>query len=185
METASPGDGTVKRPRPRGVVRLVARLPVLAYRLRLGRLLGGRFILVRHRGRKTGKLRQTVLEVVRFDRERCEYIVVSAWGETADWFRNIERQPAVEVQTGRERFRPRQRFLDFDERLAELESYAREHPSAARTIGRWLGVPFDGSPEATASLARSVRMVAFRRTCQDEGADQASFQRSTAATTRP
>lgn len=167
--SAIPAAGPVTRPRPTGLVRLAARLPVLLYRLRLGRLLGRRFILVRHRGRKTGKLRHTVLEVVRVDSERREIMVVSAWGERAEWFRNLMHQPAIEVQTGRDRFQPLQRFLGFDERVIELDRYAREHPAAARTIGRWLGVPFDGSAEATAALARAVRMVAFRPADPGEG----------------
>lgn len=162
-EKRNEGPVSVTRPRPRGVTRLAARFPVLAYRLGLGRILGRRFILVRHRGRKTRKLRETVLEVVRYDGERREWLVVSAWGEHADWYRNICRRPAEEVRTGPERFAPQQRFLPVEERRAELARYAREHPRAARTLGRWLGVPFGGTPESSAALADAVRMVAFRR----------------------
>ena len=39
-------------------------MPIYLYRLDLGRLLGHRFLLLVHRGRKSGLLRETVLEVI-------------------------------------------------------------------------------------------------------------------------
>lgn len=81
--------GTVASGTPRGLLRLGLRLPVWLYRLRLGRLLGRRFVMVTHTGRKSGRQHQTVLEVVRYDPATGVVVVASGWGEKADWFRNI------------------------------------------------------------------------------------------------
>jgi len=148
--------------RPGGLLRWLARAPALAYRLRLGRLLGHRFILIHHRGRKTGKHHQTVVEVVRYDRARRESFVVSAWGERADWYRNLQHGPAIAVETAGRRYRPEVRFLDRDERVTELARYARDHRLAARAIGRWLGISFDDSPGSIERASGALRMVAFR-----------------------
>ncbi|MEO2169431.1 MAG: hypothetical protein ABGY42_15180 [bacterium] len=43
---------------PIGLKRLFFRLPIRLYQLRLGRLLGGRFVLLHHIGRKSGLARQ-------------------------------------------------------------------------------------------------------------------------------
>jgi len=43
------------------------KLPLLLYRLRLGWLLGKRFMLLTHVGRRSGKVRRTILAVLRFD----------------------------------------------------------------------------------------------------------------------
>jgi hypothetical protein len=51
------------RPKPVGALRLAFRLPIYLYRLDLGRLLGHRFLLLVHRGRESGLLRETALEV--------------------------------------------------------------------------------------------------------------------------
>jgi hypothetical protein len=59
-------------------------LPIYLYRLDLGRLLGHRFLLLVHRGRKSGLLRETVLEVLLHDPATNESVVLSAWGEKAD-----------------------------------------------------------------------------------------------------
>ena len=57
-----------RQSKPRGLLWLMFKLPVYIYRLRLGWLLGHRFLLLTHQGRKTGKIRHTVLEVIRYDK---------------------------------------------------------------------------------------------------------------------
>jgi deazaflavin-dependent oxidoreductase (nitroreductase family) len=97
--------------KPSGILRLAFRLPIYLYRLNLGWLLGHRGLLLIHRGRRSGLLRETVLEVVRYTPATKESVVLSAWGERADWYRNIKVSPALEVWTGGERYVPKQRFL--------------------------------------------------------------------------
>jgi hypothetical protein len=50
--------------RPHGLLRLGFKLPITLYRAHLGWLLGHRFLLLTHRWRTSGKIYQTVLEVV-------------------------------------------------------------------------------------------------------------------------
>ena len=57
-------------------------------------------------GRKSGRTYQTVLEVVHYDPATRESTVLSAWGERADWYQNILAHPAIEIQTGGERYTP-------------------------------------------------------------------------------
>ncbi len=139
-------------------------MPIYLYRLDLGWLLGHRFLLLVHRGRKTGLLHQTVLEVVLYDPSIRESVVVSAWGEDADWYRNLQKCPAIEIETGRESYEPLQRFLSPEEANAALASYERRHPWAARILGRLLGYPLGGPEAARRAFAESVCLVAFRPT---------------------
>ncbi|HLH26365.1 MAG TPA: nitroreductase family deazaflavin-dependent oxidoreductase [Chloroflexota bacterium] len=150
------------RRRPRGLLRLVLRLPIWLYRLRLGWLLGHRFLLLTHRGRKTGRVRRTVLEVVHYDPATRESIVAAAWQNRADWYRNIQARPALRVQTAGVRYTPAQQFLTPDERYAMLRGYERAHPLAAWIGARLLGIPFGRSEAALRAFAASLPMVAFR-----------------------
>ena len=79
--------------RPKGALALGLRLPSYLYRFRLGRLLGHRFLLLTHRGRKSGLTGRTPLEVLHFDPRSRESVVLSARGKKADWYRNIEASP--------------------------------------------------------------------------------------------
>jgi deazaflavin-dependent oxidoreductase (nitroreductase family) len=66
-------------------------------------LLGHRLRYLIHRGRKTGKHRETILEVVGYDPHTPEVFVVAGWGERGDWYRNLVAAPAIEVRVGRHR----------------------------------------------------------------------------------
>ena len=148
--------------RPPGrLARAALRLPTWLYRAHFGWLLGDRFLCVTHRGRKSGKLRRTVVEVVRFDQEALEAVVVAGWGPRTQWYRNLEVAPAVEVRIGPRRWRrPAQRLLDEEERAEVLGEYEREHPRAAKELARVLG----GSGVDDAGLremAERLRAVAF------------------------
>ena len=165
---AAPASGTRDpslrwlRSKPAGALRLAFRLPIYLYRLNLGWLLGHRFLLLGHRGRKTGLLHQTMLEVVLYDPTIRESVVVSAWGEDADWYRNLQKCPAIEIRTGRESYEPLQQFLSPEEANAALAGYERRHPCAARILSRLLSYPLGGPEVARRAFAESVRLVAFR-----------------------
>lgn len=147
--------------KPHGLPRLLFRLPVVIYRLRLGWLFGRRFLLVTHRGRRSGRIYRTALEVVRYDPATHESIVVAGYGPQADWYRNIQAHPALAVQTGLRRYTPLQRILTADQVYDELTDYERRH--------RWITKPllgrfyhYDGSEAARRELAAGLPMVAFR-----------------------
>lgn len=120
--------------------RRIARAPIPLYLYGLGRLLGQRFILLEHQGRLTGRIRRVVLEVVHHAPGRI--IVVSGYGPTSQWYRNIRAHPRVRVTTGGLRAvtgiaRP----LDHAEARAELDRYRSAHPRAAAALARALRVP--------------------------------------------
>lgn len=151
--------------RPSGVLRLAFKLPIALYRLRLGWMLGHRFLQVTHRGRRSGHVYRTVLEVVRYDRAARESVVVAGFAH-ADWLRNIQATPAVEVRTGTDRYAPAQRFLEADERFAVLARFQREHPWEAPIMLRLFGLrPATDRREREEqwrALADALPMVAFR-----------------------
>jgi len=152
--------GTLRGKRPTGLSRLFFRAPILLYRARLGFLMGGRFLMLEHTGRKSGRRRYTVLEVVRHDRQAGTYVVASGWGERADWFRNVIKAPEVTVSSGFRR-RPA-RAIRLSPELAERElcDYARRHPAAFRALARiMLGDAAEGDCHAAAQV---VPMVALK-----------------------
>lgn len=118
------------------IPRWLARAPIPLLRHGYGWLLGSRFLLLEHIGRRSGLPRYVALEVI--SAERGEWYVVSAYGERAQWFRNIVRQPRVRVWWLRLREVPCQAtVLD---RIAAREvytSYVNRNPRLARALARW------------------------------------------------
>jgi deazaflavin-dependent oxidoreductase (nitroreductase family) len=89
------------------------------YHRGFGRFLGHTFLLIAHQGRMTGKRRETVAMALTYDPETREAVVCSAWGPDTEWTRNLRAHPALEIQVGRERYVPEQRFLSADDAVVE------------------------------------------------------------------
>jgi deazaflavin-dependent oxidoreductase (nitroreductase family) len=138
----------------------VFKLPLLLYRLRLGWLLGKRFMLLTHIGRHSGKVRRTILAVLRFDRQTKEIYAVSAW-KGSDWYYNIQAAPALHVETGVVRYVPVQRALTPEEITTAFLAYRNKHPIFSRMICRIPGWKWDSSYDEFLALARTLRGVAF------------------------
>ncbi len=135
------------------------------YRVGLGWVLGHRFLSVGHRGRKSGKLRETVLEVAGYDPATRESVVASAYGTAADWYRNITVEPAQRVRTGRMDYVPEQRFLTAAEAREAAIEFCRRHKLEARLAPRALtaiGAVQEGAFTDPVELLASLPMVAFR-----------------------
>ena len=156
--------------RPYGFYRWLANAPRWFYRLGLGWLLGQRVMQVTHRGRTSGMVRQTVLEVLHFDRQTQEVLVVSGWEGKTDWYRNIEREPALEVRIGRVHYRPVQEFLSPEETTQLITRPVS--PASARSpfLGSLLGI----DPDAPEPLLRA-RVAAFFRGVRFHPADESKM----------
>jgi deazaflavin-dependent oxidoreductase (nitroreductase family) len=145
---------------------LILRLPAFLYRAHLGFLLGHRFLLLRHRGRRTGRRYDTVLEVLRYDPDTDESIVMAAWGPTSEWMRNVEAGTAEAVHTGRHSYAPSHRRLDQDEAASVLAAYERRHralaPIVRIVLSGFLGWRYDGTDDARRRAVDRLPLVAFR-----------------------
>ena len=126
--------------------RAVLRTPIWLYRLGLSGLMGGRFVLLTHRGRTTGRPRQAVLEVLDTNSVTGAILVASGFGDRAQWFRNIVREPRVLFQVGRERRRGTAVPLPPRESGRVLAHQAQKHPEAVGALMRALGHDVDGDP---------------------------------------
>jgi len=139
----------------------IFKLPVLLYRLRLGWLLGHRFMQLTHTGRKSGKVRRTILAVLHYNPQTREIYAVSAW-KGSDWYTNIQAAPARLVETGSVRYVPQHRPLTPEEIAAAFIAFRRQHPYFGRLICRIPGWKWDSTEAEFLALARTLRGVAFR-----------------------
>ena len=147
--------------KPAGFLKWAYNLPRFLYRWRLGWVLGHRFLMVTHLGRKSGRERQTVLEVVHYDPEIRECVVAAAYGSRSDWYQNIHVHPALVVQVGRECYTPQQRDLSPEETLFFMREYQRHHPRAFRQFMHLL-YAYDGTDAGLEELVQKIPAVAFR-----------------------
>ena len=145
---------------PTGLGRILFRLPIWLYRLGLGGLLGKRMVLVNHVGRKSGKLRQAVLEVVDFDKQSQRVVVTVGFGPKTAWYLNLLKKPETTIQLGWKKMEVTANQLSPQESGELLLAFAKKNPGEARFVG-WLGYEVDGSDEDWRAVGEDLIMMSF------------------------
>ncbi|MHB8133510.1 MAG: nitroreductase family deazaflavin-dependent oxidoreductase [Anaerolineaceae bacterium] len=147
---------------PNGLSRFAFRFPIWLYHAHLGWILGTRFVLLTHTGRKSGLPRQTVLEVVRYDQTTGACIVASGWNTKSDWFKNVVANPKIIFQVKNKRLSGIAERLAPEKGSQELFEYARHYPLAFRELARFMGYRVDGSEEDIREVGRMIPMFLFK-----------------------
>ncbi|HET7053493.1 MAG TPA: nitroreductase family deazaflavin-dependent oxidoreductase [Solirubrobacterales bacterium] len=148
------------------MLKRALRAPTALYRIGAGRLLGHRFLLLTHRGRRSGRSYRTMLEVVRWSPQTREAVVMSGFGPKSNWYLNALAGGAEEIQIAAERFQPGVRRLDVDEAVTALADYERCNrllaPGVRAMLSRLAGFRYDGSGAARRRLVEALPLLAFR-----------------------
>ncbi len=148
------------------VLRHLLRAPAFLYRWHCGWLLGHRFLLLTHTGRRTGRQYRTVLEVMDYRLDGPELVVMSGWGRNADWLRNIQASAKAEITVGTSHFTACHHQLVPEEAARVVAAYERRHrlatPLIRAVLTRLLGWRYDGSAAARRRLVTQLPLIAFR-----------------------
>ncbi|MEZ4866779.1 MAG: nitroreductase family deazaflavin-dependent oxidoreductase [Caldilineaceae bacterium] len=154
---------TTSRPAlPTGIKRWFFRLPIALYRLGLGWLLGGRFVLLNHIGRKSGQVRQAVVEVVRHDKATDTYTICSGFGPKTQWYQNLLATPDITIQVGARKLDVHAEPLSTSAGGDEMVDYARRNPTAAHKLAQFMGFQTDGSEASYREIGMQLPFVALR-----------------------
>ena len=134
--------------------RWMFKAPLTLWRLGLGPLIGQYLIVITTTGRKSGLPRHTMTEYHTLPNGRP--VVPCAFGERAQWFKNIQADPLVTIQMadGAESVRARRITAD-DELLTTYKLINRRNPVMLQWYLESVGVRVD--PED--ALAKKDRLV--------------------------
>ena len=136
----------------------INRIPTWMFKLGLGGLLGDRFAMVVHRGRKTGRMNTVIVEVANGSHADGRIVVVCAYGERAQWWQNLKHSPTVKLEIGGKTYMaPRHEFLQKKDTEEAIASYWRRYPKfgemlAGNSVFFYPG-PVSDHPFAPTSLA--------------------------------
>jgi len=149
---------SVRRPGMLG--RLFFRAPIVLYRIGLGGLMPMQLLLTTV-GRKSGRPRQAVVDVLRHDADTDTYYVTSAYGAHSDWYRNLQANPTVRVQVRWRKFSARATILPKEEAEEVLLDHWRRHRLYSRVTLRLVGLKAT-SEEEVRTAAAQLRVVAIK-----------------------
>jgi deazaflavin-dependent oxidoreductase (nitroreductase family) len=145
------------------------RAPILFDRPGLRWLLSDRLwpvpvMVLRHRGRRSGRLYSTPVEAIAEDRERGEVAISPMRGEQSDWYRNVVAGGLDEVRIRGQGFGAAWAPMSEQENRDALAGYLDAHPRYGRLVVRTLmrmhgleGDPLEALPERLPMLRLTLR----------------------------
>ena len=155
--------GVAKRRRP--LLFRLLRGPVYLYRLHCGWLLGHRFVLLTHTGRRSGEPHQTVLEVVEYTSRTPTVVVMSGFGANSDWLRNLEAGGPSSMTISTRAYPVSHRLLETEEAMEAFAGYERRNrfvePIVRRVLTRLLGWPYSGTVDNRRKLVEQLPLIAL------------------------
>lgn len=122
-------------PNPHGPLGLFLSLPLLLYRIGLGRSMRiVPFMILTTRGRKSGLPRHVMLE---YRRHGNKIYAVSGWGTQPHWYKNLAANPQVTVQLGtRDLYATATTVTNTAEAFRALYMFRRKSPIYAAIFAR-------------------------------------------------
>jgi deazaflavin-dependent oxidoreductase (nitroreductase family) len=141
----------------------IQKIHRVLYAIGLGPLVGRIILLLTTTGRKSGKKRVTPLQ---YEKIGGDYYIGAARGLKADWVRNLQSNPQVEIRVGAKRFEGTAEVVTDPCKFADfMEARLARHP---RMIGFIMekahGLPRRPSREQLEELAKNEAFVIVRPT---------------------
>lgn len=135
----------MNKQRPNTLLKVFFKIPLFVHKLGFGgweRLIGAQWMLITTIGRKSGKRRQAMVDVLLHDGQTDTYYVLSAYGSHADWVRNIQTNPRFEAQVRRRKFTARATTLSSKNAGEMLVQFYRLKPAYTRAVMNAAGMKF-------------------------------------------
>jgi len=140
----------------------VQRIHQRLYALGLGPLIGRIILLLTTIGRKTSQKRVTPVQYEVID---GDYYIGAARGVKADWFRNIQANPSVEVHVKSLHFKGHAEAITNQKRIADFLGYRlRTHPLMIGLMMKMHDLPMRPSRAQLEELAGTLALVIIHPT---------------------
>jgi deazaflavin-dependent oxidoreductase (nitroreductase family) len=164
----TPGYSPAQMKNLRRVFHAMNHFMVFLWKIGLGKLLnswpavGGRMLVIRHRGRKSGKEYLTPVNYAIVDNE---IYCTAGFGSGTDWYRNIMANP--DIQLWLPQGKRRARACDVSDSPCRVK-LLREITIASGLAGPLLGIDQSKlTDEQLASIAKDYRIIHFKVEPQD------------------
>ncbi|MFN8382440.1 MAG: nitroreductase family deazaflavin-dependent oxidoreductase [Anaerolineales bacterium] len=150
--------------RPSKLLKFFFKVPLFFHKIGFGgweRLIGAQWMLITTVGRKTGKPRQTMVDVMDYDKATDTYYIEAAYGERADWYKNIQSNPIFEGQVGRRKFKAKAGALSSEGSGDLLVQFYRQKPAYTRSVMAMAGMKFEDEDELR-ELGKNLMLLAVK-----------------------
>lgn len=155
---------TTLNKRPNALLKFFFKMPLFMHKIGFGgweRLIGAQWMLIATTGRKTGKRREAMVDVMDYDKEIDTYYIEAAYGTRADWYKNIKSNPVFEAQVGRRKFKARAEELAEKDTGEMLVQFFRRKPAYTRSVMAMVGITFKDEDELR-EIGKKLTLLAVK-----------------------
>ncbi|MBI3169067.1 MAG: nitroreductase family deazaflavin-dependent oxidoreductase [Chloroflexi bacterium] len=150
--------------RPNTFLKFFFKVPLFMHKLGFGgweRLIGAQWMRIITIGRKTGKPREAMVDVMDYDQAADTYYIEAAYGSRADWFKNIKANPIFEAQVGRRKFKACAEELNGKDTGEMLVQFFRRKPVYTRSVMAMVGMKFKDEDELR-EIGKDLTLLAVK-----------------------
>ena len=143
--------------RPNALQKFFFKIPVWFHKIGFGgweRLIGAQWMLITTVGRKSGKPRDAMVDVMDYDAATDTYYIEAAYGSRADWVKNIEANPRFHAQVGRRKFHASLSTLASADAGELMVRFYRAKPAYTRSVMAMVGMTFTGEDDLRAIASK-------------------------------
>ena len=136
--------------RPGKFLKFFMKVPVWFAKIGFGgweKLIGAEWMLITTRGRKSGTPRDAMVDVMDYDAASDTYYIEAAYGERADWYKNMQANPVFEARVGGRKFSATATPLSNDGAGELMVKFFRKKPAYTRSVMAMVGMKFEGEEE--------------------------------------
>lgn len=112
--------------------------------------MGAQWMRITTTGRKSGKPRDVMVDVMAYEQATDTYYIEAAYGVHADWYRNIQARPVFEARVGRRKFMARANIFTAENAGEMLVRFYRQKPAYTRSVMAVAGMKFTNEDELRA-----------------------------------
>jgi len=150
--------------RPNALQKFFFKFPVWFAKIGFGgweKLIGAEWMLITTVGRKSGKPRETMVDVMDYDAAADTYYIEAAYGDRADWYKNMQAHPVFEARVGRRKFKATATPLSNEGAGEMMVQFFRKKPAYTRSVMAMVGMKFEGEDELRA-LGSKLTLLAVK-----------------------
>ena len=151
-----------KKPGP--LLKFFFKAPVWFHKMGFGgweKIMGAQWMLLTTTGRKSGRPRETMVDVMDYDQATDTYYIEAAYGARADWYRNMQSHPVFTAQVGRRKFHARAGELSSEGAAELLVQFYRRKPAYTRSVMAMVGIKFKDEDELRL-FAKDLSLLAIK-----------------------
>jgi len=135
---------------PRGWMKIFFKVPVFVARMGFAgweRLIGVEWMLLTTVGRKSGRKRYAMVDVLVHDKTTDTYYIEVGFGRRSDWYRNIQANPVFAAQVGRRKFHATAVELPPEQTGDVMVDFVRRRPAYAKSVMKMVGITYTNEEE--------------------------------------